>query len=138
MRTDEYPGPACWCGKKGCIETFLSGPGLTKHFHHFTGKKLSAEEIAIAAAQGDAAAETILQHYESRLARALASVINLLDPECIVIGGGLSNLQRLYQNVPVLLPEFVFSDNVSTRILPPLHGDSSGVRGAARLWPTCD
>ena len=135
MNAEEFPGPACWCGKQGCIETFLSGPGLTRHYQKITGETLSSKEIATAAVQGDTAAETLLQQYESRLARALASVINLLDPECIVIGGGLSNLQRLYQNVPALLPEYVFSDSVNTRILPPLHGDSSGVRGAAWLWP---
>ncbi len=135
MRAEEFPGPTCWCGKEGCIETFLSGPGLSRQYQRITGEALSAEEIATAAAHGNATAETLLQQYESRLARALASVINLLDPECIVIGGGLSNLHRLYQNVPALLPEYVFSDSVSTRILPPRHGDSSGVRGAAWLWP---
>ena len=135
MRAEEFPGPACWCGKQGCIETFLSGPGLSRQYQRITGEALSAEEIAAAAAHGNAAAETLLQQYESRLARALASVINLLDPECIVIGGGLSNLQRLYENLPALLPEYVFSDSVNSRILPPLHGDSSGVRGAAWLWP---
>ncbi len=135
MRDEEFPGSACWCGKQGCIETFLSGPGLSRQYQEITGEARSAEEIATASARGDSAAEAILQQYESRLARALASVINLLDPECIVIGGGLSNLHRLYENVPALLPEYVFSDSVSTRILQPLHGDSSGVRGAAWLWP---
>lgn len=135
MDANEYPGPACWCGKQGCIETFLSGPGLSRQCQKTTGERLSADEIATAAAHGDSVAETILQQYESRLARALASVINLLDPECIVLGGGLSNLHRLYQNTPSLLPEYVFSDSVNTRILQPLHGDSSGVRGAAWLWP---
>jgi len=138
MTPEEFPGPACWCGKQGCIETFLSGPGLSGHYQKITGEARSAEEVATAAAHGIAAAEAILQQYESRLARALATVINLLDPECIVIGGGLSNLHRLYQNVPALLQEYVFSDSVNTRILPPLHGDSSGVRGAAWLWPADD
>ncbi len=135
MSAEEFPGPACWCGKEGCIETFLSGSGLSRQYQKITGEVLSAETIATAAAHGDSSAEAILQQYESRLARALASVINLLDPECIVLGGGLSNLHRLYENVPVLLPEYVFSDSVSTRIVAPLHGDSSGVRGAAWLWP---
>lgn len=135
MSAKEHPGPACWCGKQGCIETFLCGPALTAQYFHSSGEQLSAKEIAATAAQGNTAAEAILLQYESRLARALASVINLLDPECIVIGGGLSNLSRLYQNVPPMLSEFVFSDSVSTSILPPAHGDSSGVRGAAWLWP---
>jgi len=135
MSAEEFPGPACWCGKQGCIETFLSGPGLSGQYREIAGEALSAEAIATAAAHGNSAAEAILQRYESRLARALASVINLLDPECIVLGGGLSNLQRLYKNVPALLSEYVFSDGVNTRIVAPLHGDSSGVRGAAWLWP---
>ena len=134
MSAEEFPGPACWCGKQGCIETFLSGPGLSRQYREIAGEALSAEAIATAAAHGNSAAEAILQRYESRLARALASVINLLDPECIVLGGGLSNLQRLYKNVPALLSEYVFSDGVNTRIVAPLHGDSSGVRGAAWLW----
>jgi predicted NBD/HSP70 family sugar kinase len=135
MNAEEFPGPACWCGKQGCIETFLSGPGLSSHYQEITGEAHSAEKIATAAERGNKTADALLQRYESRLARALASVINLLDPACIVLGGGLSNLHRLYQNVPSLLPEYVFSDSVNTRILPPLHGDSSGVRGAAWLWP---
>jgi fructokinase len=138
MDAEEFPGPACWCGKQGCIETFLSGPGLSRQYREITGEALSAEAIATAAAHDDSAAEAILQRYESRLARALASVINLLDPECIVLGGGLSNLHRLYENIPSLLSEYVFSDCVNTRIVPPLHGDSSGVRGAAWLWPAAD
>ncbi len=135
MSTEEFPGPDCWCGKRGCIETFLSGPGLSGQYQRITGEALSAEEITKAAQRGRKTAERLLQQYENQLARTLASVINLLDPETIVLGGGLSNLHRLYQNVAPLLPEYVFSDNVSTRIVPPLHGDSSGVRGAAWLWP---
>jgi len=138
MSAEEFPGPACWCGKQGCIETFLSGPGISRQYQEITGEVLSAETIATAATHGNSSAKAVLQQYENRLARALASVINLLDPECIVIGGGLSNLHRLYQNVPALLPEYVFSDCVSTRIVAPLHGDSSGVRGAAWLWPADD
>lgn len=134
MSEGEFPGPSCWCGKTGCIETFLSGPGLSRNFHLETGRNLSACEIADAASRGDEEAELGLQRYESRLARGLASVINLLDPDVIVLGGGLSNLPRLYENVPTLLHEHVFSDRVRTSLRPPAHGDSSGVRGAAWLW----
>jgi len=131
---DELPGPACYCGKRGCIETFLSGPGLSRTHQQVTGPKLEPDEIDRLAQQGHKAAEQTLQLYEDRLARGLASVINILDPEVIVLGGGLSNLQRLYRNVPPLLPKYVFSDCVRTRLLAPVHGDSSGVRGAAWLW----
>lgn len=125
---DERPGPACYCGRSGCIETFLSGPGLARD----EGSGRSAAEICAA---GDAAAEAALARYEERLARALALVINIVDPHVVVLGGGLSNLDRLYRTVPMLLPRYVFSDHVETRIRPPQHGDSSGVRGAAWLWP---
>ncbi len=133
-RPQELPGPACYCGKHGCIETFLSGPGLSAdHFLH-TGVKLTAQEIARLAEQGDAEAETTLQTYEDRLARGLASIINVLDPHTIVLGGGLSKIQRLYENVPGRWHEYVFSDVFRTRLLPPQYGDSSGIRGAAWLW----
>jgi fructokinase len=131
----EWPGPSCYCGRTGCIELFLSGPGLTREYREAGGVAETAEEIAAAAAAGDASAEAALAHHEQRLARALASVINMLDPDVIVLGGGLSNLERLYTNVPRLWWRFVFSDRVSTRLVPPRHGDSSGVRGAAWLWP---
>jgi len=131
----EWPGPPCYCGKSGCIETFLSGPGLAADHVRRAGAPLDAAEIAARAAQGDAACEETLQRYESRIARALAGVINVLDPDVIVLGGGLSRLERLYANVPRLWPRHVFSDRVDTRLAPPLHGDSSGVRGAAWLWP---
>jgi fructokinase len=132
---DERPGPACYCGRNGCIETFLSGPGLA--FDYRPGApELSAKQIAQRAADGEAAAEACLARYEDRMARGLASVINILDPEVIVLGGGLSNIQRLYRNVPRLWPRYIFSDVVRTRLVPPAHGDSSGVRGAAWLWPT--
>ncbi|HEC18916.1 MAG TPA: ROK family protein [Gammaproteobacteria bacterium] len=138
-RAEELPGPACYCGKRGCIETFLSGPGLAADYASTTGKTGDAARIAALAAAGDAAAEACLQRYESRMARSLAAVINLLDPQVIVLGGGLSNIRRLYANVPVLWGEYVFSaglegEPVRTRLLPPKHGDSSGVRGAAWLW----
>ncbi|WP_245651062.1 ROK family protein [Paramagnetospirillum marisnigri] len=126
----ERPGPACYCGRHGCIETFLSGPGLARD--HGTGQ--AADQLAAAAEAGDPAAEASLARYEDRLARALASVINLFDPHAIILGGGLSRMERLYRSVPARWSRWVFSDSVSTRLLPPLHGDSSGVRGAAWLW----
>jgi fructokinase len=132
---DEWPGPPCYCGRTGCIETFLSGPGLQRDHETATGKAATAPDIVRAAEGGDAGAEASLQRYELRLARALASVINLLDPEVIVLGGGLSHVQRLYTHVPRLWTPYVFSDRVDTRLVAPLHGDSSGVRGAAWLWP---
>jgi fructokinase len=130
----ERPGPPCFCGQSGCIEMFLSGPGLEREHRRSTGKALGAREIAVAAAAGDAACEASLIHYERRLARALAHVINILDPDVIVLGGGLSNIRRLYDNVPRLWGEWVFSDRVDTRLVTHRHGDSSGVRGAAWLW----
>lgn len=132
--TDELPGVECYCGCRGCIETFLSGPGLSRDHHRTAGQELEPSAIFSAAAAGEAAAEATLERYESRLARALATVINLLDPEVIVLGGGLSNLERLYGRVPKLWQPWVFSDRVDTRLVPPAHGDSSGVRGAAWLW----
>ena len=134
-RDDERPGPACYCGRFGCLETFLSGPGLQADHTKATGQALGAPEIAAAAEHGDAGAQATLGRYEDRLARALATVINLLDPDVIVLGGGLSHLQRLYINVPRLWTPFVFSDRVDTRLVAPMHGDASGVRGAAWLWP---
>ena len=133
-RDDERPGPDCYCGRFGCIETFLSGPGLARDHRQATGQDLSSEQVAARAAGGDSDAEASLVRYEERMARALASVVNLLDPEVIVLGGGLSNLERLYERVPALWGPWVFSDRVDTRLVPPKHGDSSGVRGAAWLW----
>jgi fructokinase len=132
-RADEWPGPACYCGRSGCIETFLSGPGLAQDYERATGRQRKAHEILEAAAS-EPEAEAALARYEERMARGLASVINGLDPDVIVLGGGLSNLGRLYESVPRLWSRYVFSDRVDTRLLPPLHGDSSGVRGAAWLW----
>ena len=131
---DELPGPACYCGKHGCIETWLSGPGFAAAFRRAHGGSLSAEQIVANAAAGNSKAEAALQDYEDRMARALASVINVLDPDVIVLGGGMSNIQRLYENIPHLWGRYVFSDRVDTKLVPPLHGDSSGVRGAAWLW----
>jgi len=126
--------PACYCGKKGCIETWLSGPALAADHVRFGGEDLPAHEIVQLANAGYGPCSTTLARYEERLARALAGVINLLDPEVIVLGGGLSNVARLYDTVPRLWPRYVFSDRIDTRLVPPQYGDSSGVRGAAWLW----
>lgn len=130
---EELPGHPCYCGKHGCIETFLSGPGMMKWHQQATGAALSATEIVDRAAQGDAACEGTLQTYENRLARSLAHVINILDPDIVVLGGGMSNIERLYSNVPKLWGQWVFSDRVDTRLVKNQYGDSSGVRGAAWL-----
>jgi len=127
---DERPGALCYCGKHGCLETFLSGPGLARD----DGAARAPAAIVAAAEAGEAAAEGVLARYENRLARGLATVINLLDPDIIVLGGGLGQIARLYRNVPPLWEAYVFSDRVTTRLAPPRWGDSSGVRGAAWLW----
>jgi fructokinase len=124
----DLPLPPCYCGRRGCIETYLAGPGLSRDHERETGQRLEAEAIV---SLGGAA----MARYEERLARALASVINLLDPDFIVLGGGMSNAARLYTEVPRLWSRYVFSDHVATRLSRPAHGDSSGVRGAAWLWP---
>ena len=126
----ESPGPACYCGRRGCIETFLSGPGLTADYDGVT----AAYDIAVRAAAGEPRADAALARYEERMARALASIINVLDPDVIVLGGGLSNIDRLYASVPGRWGAHVFSDRVATRFVRAQHGDSSGVRGAAWLW----
>ena len=131
----ERPGPPCFCGKQGCIETWLSGPGLAADFTRVSGRRADAGEIASAAAQGDDEAQAALSRYETRLAKALAHLINVLDPDVIVLGGGLSNLDRLYANVSPKLAHYAFSDAVQTPIARNRWGDSSGVRGAAWLWP---
>lgn len=125
---------ACYCGRKDCIELYLSGPGLGADHRRVTGADFPPATIATRAENRDADCEATLQRYEARLARALATVINILDPDVIVLGGGLSNIDRLYTNVPRLWGEHVFSDQVATRLLKHRHGDSSGVRGAAWLW----
>ncbi len=127
--------PQCYCGRRGCVETYLSGPGLAADHSRGSGQTLTAEAVVAGAAAGDAACEASLQRYEARLARALAVVINILDPDAIVLGGGLSNIERLYRNVPALWGEHVFTDTVATRLLRHRHGAPSGVRGAAWLWP---
>jgi fructokinase len=133
---DELPGPACYCGRRGCIETFLSGPGLAADHRRHGGAALAGPQLAAAAAAGDPACRATLERYADRLARALAAVINLIDPDAIVLGGGLSALAALYEEVPHRWGRYIFSDRViTTRLLPPRHGDASGVRGAAWLWP---
>jgi fructokinase len=151
---DEWPGPPCYCGRLGCIETFLSGPGMSADHARRTGRSIGPAEIETAAARGDADAEATLQLYESRMARGLASVINILDPDVIVLGGGMSKMSRLYTSVPRLWDEYVFAcgagldgprggpqgsapplESVRTRLVRARHGPSSGVRGAAWLWP---
>jgi fructokinase len=126
--------PPCYCGRAGCIETWLSGPGIAADHWRATHHELDAGEIAARAEAGDIACEATLARYDDRLARALASVINVIDPEVIVLGGGLSNIPRWYDNVPKLWGRYIFSDHVATRLVPPKFGDSSGVRGAAWLW----
>jgi len=130
---DEWPGPLCYCGKRGCIETFASGSGLQAAYGGADAP--SARDIALAAAGGDARASAAVELYAHRLAKALASVINLIDPDVVVLGGGLSNIESLYGRVPELWTEWIFSDRVGTRLARARHGDSSGVRGAAWLWP---
>jgi len=134
-RDDERPGPACYCGKSGCIETFLAGPSLVRDHRLNAGEQLAAAEIARRAEAGDPAAVATLTRYADRMARSLACVINVLDPDVIVLGGGVSNIARLYREVPLLLGRYVFSDTISTPLRPARHGDASGVRGAAWLWP---
>jgi fructokinase len=135
---DEREGPECYCGRRGCIETFLSGPGLIADHQHHTGRREPTQAIVEGAATGDVGAEGTLRRYEERMARALASVINVLDPDIIVLGGGMSNIDRLYENVPRLWAPYVFTarqETVRTRLARARYGDSSGVRGAAWLWP---
>ena len=132
-RDDERPGAPCFCGHSGCIETFLSGPGLERDHARVAGERLTSPEVVARAERGDDACNATLVRYEERLARALAHVVNILDPDVIVLGGGLSNIGRLYVNVPKLWGPWVFSDRVDTRLVRHRHGDSSGVRGAAWL-----
>ena len=132
----ESPGPRCYCGKRGCIETFLSGPGLARDHIRAAGEALSPPAIVARAEEGDPACLAAVERYEQRLARSLALVINILDPDVIVLGGGMSNVGRLYENVPRLWGEYVFSDRVDTLLVQARHGDSSGVRGAAFLAST--
>jgi fructokinase len=131
---EEIPGPLCYCGRSGCTETFLSGPGLAADHRRAAGHSLDPREIVRRAAAGKPDCRATLQRYMERLARGLAAVINIVDPDAIVLGGGLSGIDALYDEVPMLWAPYVFSDSVATRLLRPWHGDSSGVRGAAWLW----
>jgi fructokinase len=133
-REDEWPGPECYCGRTGCVETFLSGPGLARAHERRTGQCLEASVIGEKAESGDEACQESLAQYVHRLARGLAMVVNVVDPDVIVLGGGISKMATLYRQVPEIWGAFVFSDRIDTPLRPPVHGDSSGVRGAAFLW----
>jgi len=134
---DELPGPPCYCGEHGCVEMWISGTGLARDHERVTGQRLTGPEIVAAAAAGDAGAEASLVRLEERIGRALASVVNLLDPDVIVIGGGLSKLDRLYVHLPALIALHLFGGGaLATPVLKAKHGDASGVRGAAWLWPS--
>ena len=132
---DEQAGPTCYCGLKGCIETYVSGTGLSRDFRQATGESISAADIVARCEAGDRATTAALDRYIDRLARATASVINIVDPHVVVLGGGMSKVARIYTDVPPLWPRYVFSDTVVTQLSPPMHGDAGGVRGAAWLWP---
>lgn len=134
MKPDEYPGRRCFCGHRGCIETFLSGPGFTSDYFDRAGVELSAEDIAMRAECGDAGPRAALDSYRDRLARALASIVTILDPDAIVLGGGMSNIPQLYQGLDGMVARHAFTDALDTKIGRNCHGDSSGVRGAAWLW----
>ena len=135
MRPDEYPGPACYCGFRGCIETWISGTGLEADYERATKTKLRGKEIVARSEAGEAAALGCLGRYEDRLTRSLAQLVNILDPDVIVLGGGVSQVPRLYRDVPKRLKDYVFGREADTPVLVAKHGDASGVRGAAWLWP---
>ncbi|NNF06137.1 MAG: ROK family protein, partial [Candidatus Eisenbacteria bacterium] len=133
-KAEEIPGPPCYCRQHGCLETYVSGTGLARDHEMHTGVRRSAEEILVGVNQNDKDCLATWDRYRDRLARGLSHVINLLDPDVIVLGGGLSKVSRIYKEVPDLWASYVFSDTVETKLLPPVHGDASGVRGAAWLW----
>lgn len=133
-RLAEAPGPLCYCGKRGCLEKWISGTGFKEDYARVNGEEISTHDIVSLAKEGEAKSRAALDRYSDRLARALASVINILDPDVIVLGGGMSNVSSLYKDVPLLWDKYIFSDSVRTKLLPARHGDSSGVRGAAWLW----
>jgi fructokinase len=135
QRPEEYPGAPCYCGQRGCIEGWLSGPGLEEDYRRSSGASLSGAEVVRLCLSGDPVAAATFARYEDRLARALAHVVNVLDPDVVVLGGGLSQAKRLYETVPAQMSNYVFGKIAETPVLPAKHGDSSGVRGAARLWP---
>lgn len=131
----EFPGPECYCGKRGCIERWISGSGLERDFLETTGKPLHGPDIVALSETGDAEALAAMDRLENRMARSLAGVVHVLDPDVFVLGGGLSKLDRLYRNLPALLSRYTFGGPVETPIVQAVHGDASGVRGAAWLWP---
>jgi fructokinase len=133
-REDEFFGPQCYCGKRGCIEMYVAGPGLRQAHHKVTGTFMRATDIAVQARNGRGEAVATMESFLDRLARSLAGVINVLDPDVIVFGGGVSKIQEIYDELPTRLRQYVFADGVRTRILRSVHGDASGVRGAAWLW----
>jgi len=135
---EEYPGPQCWCGRKGCLETWISGPGMAADNARRTGETLTTLQIVARAEQGDEPAKATLSRHADRLARGLAHVVNIVDPDVIVLGGGLSQLPNLYEQLPRLMARHIFADQASVVIKPPKWGDASGVRGAARLWDLAD
>jgi fructokinase len=132
--SDEYPGPQCWCGRKGCLETWVSGPGMAADHARVTGETHTAIEIAARASAGNGAATATLSRHAARLARGLAHVVNIIDPDVLVLGGGLSQLSHLYEQLPPLMAPHIFADQASVVIKTPKWGDASGTRGAARLW----
>ncbi len=134
MEPEEFPGPDCYCGKRGCIETFVSGTGFEQDFLRTTGERIRGLEIVARAASGDTDADAALQRYEHRLARSMATLANILDPDVFVLGGGMSNLPQIYETLPRLVPNWTLGGEFTTPIRPAKHGDSSGVRGAAWLW----
>ena len=136
LQPDELLGPSCYCGRTGCVETWLSGPGFAAEARRHGVQASNAAEVVGAFRRGDAAATAAFERYLQRLARSLAGVVNILDPDAIVLGGGLSNVGEIHERLPALLCQHVFSDAIVTSVLQAVHGDSSGVRGAARLWPT--
>jgi fructokinase len=133
-KADEHPGPRCWCGRNGCLETWLSGPGVAADHARATGETLTPVEISARAKQGNELATATLARHIDRLARGLAHVVNIIDPDVIVLGGGLSQLSHLYELLPHLMAPYIFADRGSAVIKPPKWGSASGVRGAARLW----
>lgn len=134
MSPEEYPGIECYCGQRGCLETFISGTGFENEYEKQTGVHKSGREIAELLEQNDTDAEKVTQIYENRLARAIATAVNIMDPDVLVLGGGMSNLARIYKNLPALVQKWTFGGEFTTPIRPAKHGDSSGVRGAAWLW----
>lgn len=135
-RATETPGPQCWCGQKGCLELWVSGSGMERDFTAKTGKYLTAADIHTLAADGQPACQSVLENHTDRLARGLALISNIIDPDVIILGGGLSNMPHLYRDLPARMAPYIFADHFKTAIRPAVHGDASGVRGAARLWET--